>query len=168
VSEESGGYTIGALRKHPRLQPLSYGEAQARMIRLGAINSAWASKSGRRGAWILSPAGLEVLVRMRELEADGLAMDAAVDRIKEETSSGTRPALSPESEPSGAPPGPDGHAALIVWLQDLVNDLRAERDRLLGLLERTTPALPPPPQARPRRWWHWRSRSKTPSKTTGA
>jgi len=143
VRRPVGGYTIEALRTHPRLQPLSYGEAQARMIRLAAIDKGWASKTGKRGAWICSETGLKVMIKLRELEKTGVSIDAALETIQAELAS------SPATDDPGNESAPLGHTPetslevenrclreKVSVLTAQIDDLRGDRDWFRSYVER--------------------------------
>jgi hypothetical protein len=70
-------HDLKELEQNDRLQ-WSYYELQTRVAKMGEINSAWASRTGKRGKWLVSDAGLEVLVQLRELEQNGSSVDAAL------------------------------------------------------------------------------------------
>ena len=149
VSHAGVGYTIKALQENSRLQPLSYGEAQARMIRLAAIDEGWASKTGKRGAWICSEMGLKVLIVLREREKTGVSIDTALGTIRAELASS--PATD-DAESQSAPLGHMPETSLEVenrWLQEKVSvlmaqidDLRRDRDWFRSIVERTTAVGP--------------------------
>jgi len=140
--------SIKDLLKHPRLQPLSYFEAQARLVKLARTNASWATKSGKRGAWMVTPAGLEIMVRLRQLELEGSSIDSAIEKVVDET----RPPSQAESEPSASASATPN----AIWrleeenrvLRERNEDLIRERDRLWGVLEGALLALPKPPTAR--------------------
>jgi uncharacterized protein YlxW (UPF0749 family) len=138
-------HDLKELEQNDRLQ-WSYYELQTRVAKMGEINSAWASRTGKRGKWLVSDAGLEVLVQLRELEQNGSSVDAALKILGEET---TKPPVESSGELD------QQHLARlhaesrdilldrITALQAQVQDLQSERDRLLSLLENMTLALPP-------------------------
>ena len=146
-------HDLQELKQNERLQ-WSYYELQTRVSKLGEINPEWASRSGKRGKWLVSDAGLEVLVHLRELEQNGSSVDAALEILQRETA----------KQPSDDQRTPEQqHNVLldrIAALQAQVKDLQAERDRLLGLLENLTLALPPARQAEQEKRqgfrWPWR------------
>ncbi len=151
-------HSLKELEQNDRLQ-WSYYELQTRVSKLGEINSEWASRSGKRGKWLVSDAGLEVLVRLRELEQNGSSVDSALEVLQQET---TKPAQENESasQQDLAKLHEESRNVLldrIASLQARVADLQAERDRLLGLLENLTLALPPSRQEeeKKRQGFHW-------------
>ena len=146
-------HDLQELKQNERLQ-WSYYELQTRVSKLGEVNPAWASRTGKRGKWLVSDAGLEVLVHLRELEQNGSSVDAALEILQQETA-------KPPSDDQRTPE--QQHNVLldrIAALQAQVRDLQAERDRLLGLLENLTLALPPARQEEQEKHqgfhWPWR------------
>jgi len=152
-------HSLKDLEQNDRLQ-WSYYELQTRVSKLGEINSGWASRSGKRGKWLVSDAGLEVLAQLRELEQNGSSVDSALEVLQQETTgAGDDSQRTPEQEHLTKLHEESRNVLLdrISLLQGRVLDLQAERDRLLGLLENLTLALPPGRQAEEekRQGFHW-------------
>jgi len=164
-------YTLKDLEVNPRLG-MSYWELQKRLsmlsedARFQGVSAKWVNKSGRHGAWKVTNAGYEILVRLHDIEQEGVSFNAALQQIYEEV-------VEPQERGPGAAVGAPGEAgagsrsstaeeakqlrsALEATqverdqLRDQRNDLLAERDRLLAILESMTLALPKPSNSRKR------------------
>ena len=152
-------HSLKELEQNDRLQ-WSYYELQARVAKLGEIDEAWASRTGKRGKWLVSDAGLEVLVQLRELEQNGSSVDAGLTVLTEDLEKSTttdRDRLDRLHDESR-----DVLLERIADLQGQVLDLKGERDRLFSLLENMTLALPPARRAKEKKRgirWPWRRSS---------
>jgi len=100
----------------------------------------------------VSDQGLAVLGRMLELERDGSTIEEAASTVKDElgTRADDRQDSAAERRASVEAPG----AELVSVLKHQVDDLRGERDRLMGLLEQAQAMLPTSSASRQRlgRW----------------
>lgn len=147
-------HSLKELEQNDRLH-WSYYELQARVAKLGEINEAWASRTGKRGKWLVSDAGLEVLVQLRELEQNGSSVDAGLTILTEELEQST--ATDQERLDRLHDESRDVLLDRIADLQGQVVDLKGERDRLFSLLENITLALPPAQVEKKQRIrWPWR------------
>lgn len=149
-----GAHDLQELAQNGRLA-LTYHELQPRVVRLSeALGSNYATK-GKRGRWLVSDAGLEVLVRLRALEGTGASVDSAFTTIAGELA-GHKEEPQPEAARLGVLEG-ELRSLLqrrIAELESSNAELRTEKERLLGLLERTmTLALPPGKAPRRRSLW---------------
>lgn len=88
-------------------------------------------RQGKRGAKVLTDAGLAIFDRLIELERGGLSVSASVEQIQEERSEVDSSPLSSSVSEEGV----SGDPTVISLLVQQNEDLRLERDRLLGLLE---------------------------------
>lgn len=88
-------------------------------------------RQGKHGAKLLTDGGLAIFDRLRELERGELSVSDAVAKIKNERAQAKNPASSTSVGREGA----DGESAVIELLNQQVRDLRAERDRLLEIIE---------------------------------
>jgi len=154
-------HDLKELEQNDRLQ-WSYYELQTRVAKMGTINEAWASRTGKRGKWLVSDAGLEVLVKLRELEQNGSSVDSALELLRQETATVVGGGQESPGQDHLTQLHEESRNALldrIAALQAQVKDLQVERDRLLSLLENLTVALPPARQAEQERRgfrWPWR------------
>jgi len=76
-------YNLASLKGHDRLQMSAY-ELQTRVGFLASFGEDYASKGGKRDKWLITDAGLEVLIKTRELEQQGLSIERAFERIRAE------------------------------------------------------------------------------------
>ena len=146
-------YSLKELEQYNSLQ-MSYYELQSRVAKMAAVNPAWASRSGKRGAWLVTEAGLNVLLRIRELEQSGASVDTALATITEEMAK--RAGVDQEHLGNLYD---ETHQMLLERIEEYrhqIQELKEERERLWRLIENLAPALKPPaeePHTRSRRWW---------------
>jgi len=92
---------------------------------------------GKQNAKLLTDAGMAIFDRLRQLEQEGYTVQAAVQKLKEELSDQRKTMGHPASN-QDANGSPDARDELIKALKAQVEDLRAERDRLLAIIENQT------------------------------
>jgi len=145
-------HDLKSLLEHPRLSGMSYHELQARVSAIAQADSEWASRSGKRGKWLVSNSGVEVLIRLRELEGAGNSVGSAIEVIQDEL----RETSSHEQSPARLQ-GEVEEMLLerLAEQKQRIDDLERERDRLLGLLETLAPALPRPRNEQKRQLFRW-------------
>lgn len=144
-------HTLKDLEEHSRLN-WSYYELQSRVTKIAELKPEWASRSGKRGKWLVSDPGVAALIRMRESEESGMSVQAAIERVIQETS-------QPEEVKVEKPDiDVDGLKKELREKTEQIRRLEVERDRLIDMLDRLiTPALAPQ-QRQSRHWWQfWRS-----------
>jgi DNA-binding transcriptional MerR regulator len=145
-------YTLKDLENHARLN-WGYYELQSRVVKTAEVKPDWASRSGKRGKWLVTDAGLAALIRIRELEQAGMSIDGAIERVISETSK--------SKEPAAKDPSLEVVHMLereIEQLNDRIQTLEVEKNQLYSLLDRLiTPALASKERGS-RHWWQfWRS-----------
>ena len=144
-------YTIKDLLSHSQFS-MTYFELQARVAKMGEVDSSWAARTGKRGSWIVSDVGFQVLIRLRALETEGSSVGSALLVIREELSEATKVDLSTELEAGLPPPNQAIELELLrqkIQMQDeLIASLKLDKERVQDLLDRLTLALPSPKQYR--------------------
>ena len=136
---------------------MSYWELQKRVKRITTDPrfadqcGAWFDRSGAHGAWQVYDAGRVILLRLQEIETEGLSIDAALERLHDELDVATSPTEDNAVEQVSSPDEsglPSANVAVmeaeLAVLRDERDDLRIQRDRLLGVIESMTLALPRP------------------------
>lgn len=122
-------YTVKDLAQRFALHPKRVRE---RLAALGPVIEPHIIE-GKQNAKLLTDAGMAIFDRLRQLEQEGYTVQAAVQKLKEELSDQRKTTGHRESNGS-----PDAKDELIKALKDQVEDLRAERDRLLAIIENQT------------------------------
>ncbi|MEM4723524.1 MAG: hypothetical protein QXP01_00765 [Candidatus Hadarchaeum sp.] len=90
--------------------------------------------TGRQNAILLNDSGVAVFDRLLQIERqDKLSPSAAAERVKRELQDSDK-AVSGQGRSTVQSP-PDGIGELVTVLSKQVEDLRAERDRLLSIIE---------------------------------
>jgi hypothetical protein len=126
-------YTVKDLAQRFALHPKRVRE---RLAALGPVVEPHIVE-GKQNAKLLTDAGMAIFDRLRQLEQEGYTVPAAVQRLKEELSDQgkTTGHRASNGESNGRP---DAKDELIKALKAQVEDLRAERDRLLAIVEHQT------------------------------
>ncbi len=129
-------YTVKDLARRFGLHPKRVRE---RLAALGPVIEPHMIE-GKQNAKLLTDAGLALFDRLRQLEQEGYTVQAAVQKLREELSDrGKTAGHQPSNE--GVNDSPDAKDELIKALKAQVEDLRAERDRLLAIIENQTEQL---------------------------
>lgn len=104
---------------------------------------------GKQNAKLLTDGGLSVFDRLMQLEQEGLTVQAAIQKLKDELSDGQKtPGQRASSERVSN--GADAKDELIAVLKEQLLHTQQERDRLLGIIENQSEqlrALMPGPKA---------------------
>ena len=126
-------YTVKDLAQRFALHPKRVRE---RLAALGPVIEPHIIE-GKQNAKLLTDAGMAIFDRLRQLEQEGYTVQAAVQKLKEELSDQgkTTGHQASNQESNGSP---DAKDELIKALKAQVEDLRAERDRLLAIIENQT------------------------------